>query len=249
MLKRFRIGRFILCITLILIMTIPTMSFAEEPEENTEKQSPLETNDKFKARESIEKREEGFLDIIEKYSPETLDDWKEAIETRKELIKEIREMRAEKIDNKKGKFNDERKDKIDEFKKLKEEKIQELKEKIDNGKLSEEEAKTEFKEFMENQKSKFKDNREQLSERRNREKTDEWKSKRKEKIEKMKAKREEVRETRKKLIEAIESDDSETVSEILGSMLSEFKKTNDLIENKIEEYKNNKIDIITSMVQ
>lgn len=69
---------------MLITLTIPTITAAEENPTVEDQQKP--------GMDWIEKREERqkeILQIVEKYSPETLEEWKEAIATRNDLLSKV----------------------------------------------------------------------------------------------------------------------------------------------------------------
>jgi hypothetical protein len=69
---------------MLITLTIPTITVAEENPAAEEQQKPG-----MDWMEKREERQKEILQIVEKYSPETLDEWKEAIATRNELLSKV----------------------------------------------------------------------------------------------------------------------------------------------------------------
>ena len=69
---------------MLITLTIPTITVAEENPAAEEQQKPG-----MDWMEKREERQKEILQIVEKYSPETLDEWKEAIATRNDLLSKV----------------------------------------------------------------------------------------------------------------------------------------------------------------
>lgn len=256
MLKKSKVGKFVISISLVLGLLIPSMSFADgelgetgKTEEKSfeigrafEKFDRKRPEGRFK-RPDME-REGKLLEVVEKYSPETLKDWNNAIETRKELHDELIDMKEELKGSKERRkeFIEERKrDMKESYKKANFEEFNKLKEKVNNGEITKEEAWEQLKEIKENHIELAEEKKEELKEKR-----ELWRENLKEKTEQIKAHREEMRTLRSELIEAVEADDSEKVKSILSELLVEFENTNDKLAEKIENFKEKQIEIITN---
>jgi len=115
-LKKIKICK-VFVLTLILVLLVSSASFAQQPFNNPNKEKKL-----------------SILKIVEKYSPQTLEDWKQVLKERIELKKRLIGYKKEIIDSKKS-FN-----KKYEF-------IKDLKAKVENQEMSKEEAKKRIKEY------------------------------------------------------------------------------------------------------
>jgi hypothetical protein len=214
-------------VALATMVAIPTAAFAAEKGGAEDVQVPekverfieatpiLKAHGKFgghfiKHLGMDEQQEQELLELVEKYAPESKEEWQQTIDERQALLKELRELNPK----------DFLKEKRDEIIKEREAKLDELLDQLVSGEITKEEFKEKLKEAWNNRK----------------EHLQQWKD---EKLPIAKEVVEKERELHQQFREAVESEDKEALAELLPKFLEHLKAENERLAQMIEKMKQN----------
>jgi hypothetical protein len=132
--------------TMILTLALPVLAFAEGGEDTKENIPQKKWEQKIKHRKHHMQfgahKDMYFMLLAEKYTPSQLNEWKVALDERKALKAQLKELNA------KEHLKDKLKAKKEQAKQNHREELKKLKEKVQNGELTEEEAKELMKERL-----------------------------------------------------------------------------------------------------
>ncbi|WP_052659528.1 hypothetical protein [Bacillus alveayuensis] len=208
---------------LVAMIAIPTAAFATETKVTEDVQIPnqLESTPILKGHGRFgghfmkhfgmdEEQEQKLLTLVEKYAPESKEEWQQTIDKRQALLKELRELNPKEM----------LKEKQDEIIKEREAKLDELLDQLAAGEITKEEFKEKLKEAWDNRK----------------ERLQQWKN---EKLSITKEFVEKERELHKQFREALESEDKEALAELLPKFLEHLKVENERLAQMLENMKQN----------
>jgi hypothetical protein len=209
-------------VALATMVAIPTAAFAAEKGGTEDVQVPEKVESFIEATPILngghfikhlgmdEQQEQKLLELVEKYAPESKEEWQQTIDERQALLKELRELNPKEM----------LKEKRDEIIKEREAKLDELLDQLVSGEITKEEFKEKLKEAW--------DNRKELLQ--------QWKD---EKLPIAKEVVEKERELHQQFRKAVESEDAEALAKLLPKFLEHLKAENERLAQMIENMKQN----------
>lgn len=153
-------------------------------------------------------REMYFLLLAEKYTPESLADWKAVLAERERLIEEWKSLKP----------REQWQEKKEQFRSDVKEKMAEIREKFKNGEVTKEQVREQVQQWKEDKKEQIKG----------------WKEENRAKLEQLIGERKELFQT---FTQAIQSGDDEAIAAVLPNILKEVQRVNQVLAQKIDEIK------------
>jgi len=222
----------VLSTALVLAVMVPTASFASGAGSAAKDLNPgmkAHAQHQRLNAEQLQAAKDKVLDLVSEYTPESLNEWEDALTEREQLMSELKE-KAPALKN--------RPELSDEVK----EKMETIREKVENGEITREEARQELQDLGFGKRF-DRDQKPQLS--------DEVKAKLetiREKVENGTLTREQAREKLQELgldkqfagtpwfalQKAVEADDDAKIKELLPQMLEQLKERNQKISSKLQ---------------